>query len=408
MNFLYAAFMVQMLLLRISQWCAKCTLHGFSELGKVLKAFTLLLSVRSLTPHTEFAINENCVSDCHTDPPIRGVHFHLQTFSSFMASTVWGVLHQLASQFKSPSYVFCDSRSLVMAMLSFLFFVQAQDEARTLTFDGQGRTYLLHVPPTYDSQTPVPLLLMLHGRGGDGERISALTSFSKLANEKNFIVVYPDGIENQWNYVKDVPGYSSMAQDDTGFLLALLDEVSSQYKIDEKRVYVAGFSNGGFMTQRLACDVPERFAAFASVSAAGFGGMTDLCQTPSPLSLLLMHGTIDAVIPWQGLVRGNNFMLAPVNETLAFWASYSGCDGEITDTEIPQKGDSPDTSVTLFSVGCSRGNEILLYAVKGGGHNWPGVPGFIPEEFAGKVNTDIQASEVIWEFFSGHEKTEER
>jgi polyhydroxybutyrate depolymerase len=293
---------------------------------------------------------------------------------------------------------------MIVAVASFLCFVQAQDEARILTFDGLERTYLIHVPDNYDPQTPVPLLLMLHGRGGDGGRIAALTSFSNIADEKNFIVLYPDGIDNQWNYVKDVPGYSSMTQDDTGFLLALLEEISGQYSIDNKRVYVAGFSNGGFMTQRLACDAPERFAAFASVAAAGFGGLTELCQTPSPLSFLFIHGTADAVIPWQGLVRGNSYMLAPVTETLAFWASYSGCDGDITDTAIPQQGNSPDTSVKLFAVGCSKNNEVLLYAVQGGGHNWSGVEGMIPEEFAGKVNTDIQASEVIWEFFSRHDK----
>ncbi len=297
---------------------------------------------------------------------------------------------------------------MIVAVASFLLFVQAQDEARTLTFDGLERTYLIHVPASYDPQTPVPLLLMLHGRGGDGERISALTSFSNLANEKNFIVLYPDGLDNQWNYVKDVPGYSSMTQDDTGFLLALLDEISAQYSVDNNRIYSAGFSNGGFMTQRLACDASERFAAFASVSAAGFGGMLKLCQTPSPLSFLFIHGTADVVIPWQGLVRGNSYMLAPVTDTLAFWSKYAGCEGEISDTALNKKNPDAATSVTLFSVGCNEGDEILLYAVQDGGHNWPGVEGFIAEEFAGEVNTDIGASEVIWEFFSRHQKTEER
>jgi polyhydroxybutyrate depolymerase len=291
-----------------------------------------------------------------------------------------------------------------IAVVFSLFFVQAQDEFHTLTFEGLERTYLIHVPPSYDAQTPVSLLLMLHGRGGDGEKISALTNFSKLADEKNFIVLYPDGLDNQWNYVKDVPGFSKMKQDDTAFLLELLDEVSSQYSIDEKRVYVAGFSNGGFMTQRLACDAPERFAAFASVAAAGFGGMPELCKTPSPLSMVFIHGTLDAVIPWQGLVRGNSYMLAPVSETLAFWSQYASCEGEVVDTALPHKGDSPETSVTLFTVGCADDNELLLYAVQGGGHNWPGVEGIIPQEFAGNVTMDIQASSVIWEFFSRHEK----
>lgn len=293
---------------------------------------------------------------------------------------------------------------MIVALASFLFLVQAQDEFRTLTFEGQGRTYMIHVPPSYDAGTPVPLLLMLHGRGGDGNGIAKLTNFSDLADEHNFIVLYPDGLDNQWNYVKDVPGYTGMTQDDTAFLLELLDEVSGQYSVDEKRIYVAGFSNGGFMTQRLACDAPERFAAFASVAAAGFGGMPALCQTPSPLSILLVHGTLDAVIPWQGMVRGNGFMLAPVTDTLAFWSQYAGCEGEVTDTALPQKGESSETSVTLFSVGCDDDNEVLLYAVQGGGHNWPGVDDLISQDWAGSTNMDIGASEVIWEFFSRHKK----
>jgi polyhydroxybutyrate depolymerase len=291
-----------------------------------------------------------------------------------------------------------------IGMVFIFLFVQAQDEARSLTFEGQERTYFIHVPPSYDAQTPVPLLLMLHGRGGSGEDIAELTNFSDLADENNFIVLYPDGLDNQWNYVKDVPGYSSMTHDDTAFLLALLDEVSSEYAIDKKRVYVAGFSNGGFMTQRLACDAPERFAAFASVAAAGFGGMPELCKTPSPLSILFIHGTFDAVIPWQGMVRGNGYMLAPVTDTLAFWSQYASCEGEVTDTALPQKRESPETNVTLFSVGCRGDNEVLLYAVQGGGHNWPGVDDLMAQDWAGTTNMDIVASDVIWEFFSRHQK----
>jgi polyhydroxybutyrate depolymerase len=285
-----------------------------------------------------------------------------------------------------------------------LLFVRAQNEFHTLMSEGDERTYLLHVPPSYEAETPVPLLLMLHGRGGTGKDIAELTNFSDLADENNFIVVYPEGLDNQWNYVKDVPGYRGMTQDDTAFLLALLDEVSSQYSVDEDRVYVAGFSNGGFMTQRLACDAPERFAAFASVAAAGFGGMPEVCQTPSPLSILLMHGTLDAVIPWQGVVRGNSYMLAPVTDTLAFWSQYAGCEGEVTDRALPRKGDASETSVTLFSVGCEESNEVLLYAVQGGGHTWPGVDDLMAQDWAGATNMDIEASKVIWEFFSRHGK----
>jgi polyhydroxybutyrate depolymerase len=290
---------------------------------------------------------------------------------------------------------------ITVVVLSFLFIVQAQTEAGNLTFEGQERTYLIHVPPGYNSQVPVPLLLALHGRGGDGSSMARLTAFNYLADEENFIVVYPDGLDNRWNFVTDPPGYGRMRQDDVGFLLALLDEVSSQYSIDATRVYVTGFSNGGFMTQRLACAAPERFAAFASVGGAGFVGLSELCQTPSSLSLLLMHGTEDSIVPWSGHTRRR---LESVEETFAFWSIYTGCDGEVTETALAQQGHSPDTSVTLLTAFCPEGNELLLYEVEGGGHNWPGVPDVLPENVAGRVTMDILASEVIWEFFSRHEK----
>ncbi|MGL4609966.1 MAG: extracellular catalytic domain type 1 short-chain-length polyhydroxyalkanoate depolymerase [Trueperaceae bacterium] len=272
-------------------------------------------------------------------------------------------------------------------------------QSHTLSVDGVERSYLLHVPPDYDPQIPLPLLLVLHGRGGNGESMEELSGFSPLADEENFMVVYPNGLDKQWNFVQDPPGYTRMRQDDVKFLLTLIDEISSMYAVDETRIFVTGFSNGGFMTQRLACAAPERFAAFASVGGAGFGGLAELCQRSVPLSLLLMHGTEDTIVPWEGNTRRR---LDPVLETFAFWSMYGACHGDITALPLPQQDDK--TSVTLMFADCTEGNEVVLYKIEGGGHNWPGVEGILAPRVAGNVTMDIEASRVIWDFFSRHQK----
>lgn len=285
----------------------------------------------------------------------------------------------------------------VIALCSFGW---TQTPLHSFTFEGLERSYLLHVP---DKTEPMPLVLVLHGRSQTADQMMRLTDFNRLADEHGFITLYPNGIQQEWNYVKGLPGYPE-GQDDTAFLHALIDTLSASYPIDQDRLFVAGFSNGGFMTQRLICS-SDRFAAFASVGAAGFGGMPGLCTGGKPLSLLLIHGTSDAIVPFNGLTQTNSrgaevVVLASVPQTLGFWSDYGGCDANATNRDLAASGKSPETSVVIYEVtGCPENHDIILYAVVSGGHNWPGVPGLIPDSIGGKVNLDFHASEVIWDFF---------
>lgn len=276
-------------------------------------------------------------------------------------------------------------------------------EPLSLVVDGLTRTYSLHVPDTLTE--PAPLVLVLHGRGGDGAGIARYTGFSDIADHEGFIVAYPDGLDGEWNAVKDIPGYPD-THDDTAFLIALADALARQYPVDLARVYVAGFSNGGFMAQRAACDQTGRFAAFASVAAAGFGGMRAVCPESGQAPMLLMHGTADNNVLWDGVsvTRGGRTVAItyPVTQTLAFWAEFNGCQPDATTTALPQTGLSPGTSVRVLRVDCPPETPVALYAVINGGHNWPGrVPTF-PREIAGNVNFDIDAAAVIWDFFAPH------
>lgn len=266
------------------------------------------------------------------------------------------------------------------------------------------REYYLYVPPHLDGAAP--LVVALHGRGGTGPGMAVLTGFDALADSHGFIVAYPSGLQQQWNYVEGIEGYELQVSD-IDFLRALVAEISARQEVDEKRVYVAGFSNGGFMAQRLACAANDVFAAFASVGAAGFGGQPSVCQAPGPMPLLFIHGSDDAVVPFQGMSQqtpsGPVTVLASVDQTMGFWSDKIGCENDVDGGPLPRTGQSPDTEVTVLSfTGCPDGAELTIAVVLGGGHNWPGHPGWLPSDVAGNVSLDLDASEFIWRFFERH------
>ena len=262
----------------------------------------------------------------------------------------------------------------------------------------------MHVPA--DATLPAPLVIALHGRGGDGAQMAAMTGFTAVAERLGFVVLFPSGVDQQWNYVQGVPGYQ-LEVDDVGFIVRLAQELVEQGTVDGARMYVAGFSNGGFMTQLLACQAPHVFAAFASVGAAGFGGQPSACGPPRRTALLFLHGTHDSVVPWDGFrqetPQGPVTLLASVAQTMTFWAERLGCSLEARTTLLPSLARNPTTRTQVSEfLGCPAGAELQLVAVQGGGHNWPGHPGVLPPQVAGNVSTDIDASELIYRFFERH------
>lgn len=294
-------------------------------------------------------------------------------------------------------------RVLLLLLLSLYASTFAQRTAGTLPFGGETRHYTLFIPETH-GEKPLPLVVALHGRKGSGAGMAELTGFDTLAEKEDFAVLYPDGLNGEWSYVRDIPGYPADLPDDVRFLDRLIAKVSVAQSIDPKRVYAVGFSNGGFMTERLACSAPERYAAFASVAAAGFAGMEHVCQKRHPVRLLLVHGTADTNIPWLGLSRpvgGRRVpLLYSVSDTLAFWTGHSGCGTDLDSTDLPAKSNHPTTEIHHLSfTSCPQGAALELYAVSRGGHTWPGRPGFMAEAFAGLTSAELDATRAIWNFF---------
>lgn len=282
---------------------------------------------------------------------------------------------------------------------------KADQTQLALDHEGVSRSYLLYLPSTYNKNIPSPLLIALHGRSSDPQRMANLTRFNTRADKHGFVVVYPEGIQQQWNYLHGISGFKPQPND-SEYLLRVVDAVTDKYSIDPDRIYLTGISNGGFMAQRLACYAPERFAGFASVAAGGYAAMPLDCENRFPVNMLYLHGTADTKVPWRGLsvkdATGDlQAVTMSITNSVKFWAERNQCSPEVTSKEILSKGNSPGTRVRILSSNNCIGNaEVILYAIVGGGHNWPGVPSFIPPSIAGRVNMDIHASDVIWSFFA--------
>jgi polyhydroxybutyrate depolymerase len=283
-----------------------------------------------------------------------------------------------------------------------------QDDLRgKLEVDGRERTYILHVPSDYDGRQPVPLVLALHGRLGDGAGQEKLTHLDTTSDKHGFLVVYPDGINRSWADGREATPAEKKGIDDVKFLSALIDQLEQQYKIDPSRVYATGMSNGGFMSGRLACELSNRIAAVAIVAASLSDNLAESCQPAKPVSVLILQGTKDPLVPFDGGPLGKNGDRGQVlshEMAVQKWVELDGC------TETKKLGQSdPGSSgaslgATVFHTGCRGGAEVADYVVVNGGHTWPGGKQYLPEAIIGKTARNSDASELIWEFFSKHQR----
>lgn len=286
-----------------------------------------------------------------------------------------------------------------------------------LTLDEEARTSVFYVPSSYDPAEPMPLVIVLHGRFGSGAGTADYTGMNRVAEAQGFIALYPDGLPNYgaitpfdtgWNYLRGIPGAGDEGSDDAAFLRDLIADLSLDLAIDQARVYVIGVSNGGFMVHNLACGDPERYAAFADVIGSASYGFDRMCDHEIPVSMLMMHGTADDNILWDGRtqnVDGQDVMVSyPILNVIEYWAGHNRCNTDLAElTDLPPKGESPGTSVRIMTMNqCELDANVMLVGILGGGHVWPGIAEDVNDATERKINMDINAGEVIWHFFVQH------
>ena len=276
---------------------------------------------------------------------------------------------------------------------------------------GLKRTYRIHIPQSFSREKPVPLVVALHGGGGTGMHMERLTldGFNTLSDKEGFIVVYPDGIERHWNDGRTKVRYRTHREkiDDVGFLSALIDRLIEERNVDPRRVYATGMSNGAMMSFRLACEVPHKLAAVAPVGGAMPVEQKQLCKHTTPICVLVMANTMDPCVPWGGgqirvAFRPLGTVLS-VPDSVQFWAAHNGCSATPAVTTLPDS-DSQDGTRVRREVyrGGRKGTEVVLYAIEGGGHTWPSGHQYLAERYIGRTCRDINACQVIWEFFKRH------
>ncbi|MEO6865573.1 MAG: PHB depolymerase family esterase [Gemmatimonadaceae bacterium] len=270
---------------------------------------------------------------------------------------------------------------------------------------GELRTYLLHIPAHYDTIRRAPLVIVLHGHGESAENFEKYTGMSDKADREGFIAVYPQaqGDPSDWHTAIDGP----RKRDDIVFVRDIINALERSYRIDHRRIYAAGHSNGGIMTYRLASTLSDRLAA-VGVTAGSIGMIDDRGDTlriappPHPVSVIHFHGLADPSVPYRGGPESDGpDNIVSVKNTIAFWIGADHCPLAPASRTV-----STDKNVVVESYGpCAKGSEVTLYTIIDGIHRWPGdeVPWYT---FPGRDDSDVVATDVMWNFFVAHPRVD--
>lgn len=290
------------------------------------------------------------------------------------------------------------------------------------------RTYRLHLPKDHDPKKPAPLVIVLHGGGGNVEQVAKTTRFDEVADAHGFIALYLQGTGREtrervlgtWNGGTCCGQALENGVDDVAFARAAIDQVGKQVAVDPARIYATGISNGAQMALRLACELSDRLAGVAAVASPG---LPPGCKPQRAVPALFVHGSADPCTTFEKAEKcGGCFSKAiekawgipipgkdhfPCDGALPqvdFFAKAQGCKAQ--EETFFEKGDAKCTRRT----GCAKGGEAALCRIEGGGHTWPGGVACEDEtrlcaamkSTTGKMSQDLPASEAIWQFFSRH------
>lgn len=272
------------------------------------------------------------------------------------------------------------SLGLVLSWMRF----QDRTNGTLIAADGK-REFLLHVPASYDRTRPTPLVISLHGAAGWPAQQANTSGWNRLADEQGFLVVYPsgNGFPHIWHPA------------DSSFIGALIDSLTATYHVDPRRIFVNGLSQGGGMTFVLSCTLSSRIAAVGLVAAAEELPW-NWCADHRPMPMISFHGTADPIVRYAG---GRNPIgpgsFPSVLDWTAHWAQRNRCAAVPTDSAI-----GPTTDRREYTQ-CAGAASVVLYTVRGGGHQWPGGRP-LPEWLAGPPAGGVDATRLMWAFFQQH------
>jgi len=285
------------------------------------------------------------------------------------------------------------------------FAIGSGDYDFSLEHDGLTRTYKVHVPPSYDADSPFPLVIYLHGGGGNADAAYS-DGIDKASDKNGFILAAPEGtgeiilgkLRASWNGGEWQTGKCCGDADDVGFISKMIEEIKISFNLDESKVYAMGISNGGLMTNRLACELSDKITAIATVAPAA---IPSDCNPVEPVHVIDIHGTGDKCNPFYGREPSFSFCsnvdytrMTP-EQVINKWRKINGCSDESVN------GYENENAKCIIYNKCDGGAEVEFCKVEGMGHTWPSGSQYLPERNIGPVSYDI-STDQIWEFFEKH------
>jgi len=274
----------------------------------------------------------------------------------------------------------------------------------TIQHDSLARSYRVHVPASYDPTRPAPLLVALHGGGGnmDYQANDALYGQIGKSESEGFVAVFPNGYSRlvsgkfaTWNAGNCCGAARDRNVDDVGFIREVVANVMRQLNIDRNRVYATGMSNGAMMAYRLACEAPDLFRAIAPVAGTD---NTRSCAPGNPVSVLHIHAKDDSHVLFTGgagpdsVSRRQVTDYVSVADSVAKWTRLDGC------AAPPRRIlDKPGAHCDLYAP-CRGSAQVQLCVTETGGHSWPG--GNKPRGGGAPPSDAISANDAMWDFFN--------
>ena len=285
-----------------------------------------------------------------------------------------------------------DFFSLLIFILIFKTSLSQDFISQTIYYDGNNREYELYIPENYNDSNVVPLLFNFHGGNGTMSDQIYLSDMRSLADENNFIIVYPQAIADptddgslNWIFKGDSD------HDDIYFIESIIDELSSQYSIDLSRVYACGYSLGGEFVYELLCRLNNKIAAGVVVARTMGQYQYENCNPEHPTAIMTILGTEDYESNYDGVVYNGVTYYISADDTHQYWTNYNNADVNPSEIELPNNNSSDGSTVTKRIWGNGEACvSVVELRINGGGHDWPGSIG----------NMDINSNNEIWDFVS--------
>ncbi len=288
------------------------------------------------------------------------------------------------------------------------------DHRFTITVDRLQRSYVVHVPESSDKKKCLPVVIMFHGGGGSAKSAMWKTGWAKKAGQEKFLAVFPEGTRadpskparffvnpQTWNdgSNRNNVGAVKRKSADVDFVRKMIDDLSIRLKVDKRRIYATGFSNGASMAFQVGRKFSRKFAAIAPVAGNDWSTQTTIDH---PVPVMYITGTADPLNPFDGgqirIGPKTYGKKPPVRELIDKWVRLLGCP---SGSRVVY--DKDDVRGIAYSP-CNKGSELVFYSIDEMGHTWPGGKNRLPERLVGKSSDSINATDVIWEFFQKHPK----